>query len=81
MKRIDKNSEDLLIDTEIIDEINILRKLDHPDIVKIIEFYYTAEAYYIINDYCENGELFNQINRRFSETQIAIIFKQIFTGL
>jgi calcium-dependent protein kinase len=81
MKRIDKNSEDLLIDTEIIDEINILRKLDHPDIVKIIEFYNTAEAYYIINDYCENGELFNQINRRFSETQIAIIFKQIFSGL
>ena len=81
MKRIDKNSEDLLMDNEIIDEINILKKLDHPDIVKIIEFYNTNDAYYIINDYCENGALFNQITRRFSETQIAIIFKQIFSGL
>ena len=75
MKRIDKNSEDLLIYNEIIDDINILKKLDHPNIVIILEFYNTDDAYYIINDYCEKDELFNKITRRFSETQIAIIFK------
>ena len=81
MKRIDKDSEDLLTDNEIIDEIEILKKLDHPDIVKIIEFYNTRDAYYIINDYCQDGELYNQITKRFNETQIAVMFKQIFSGL
>jgi len=81
MKRIDKDSEDLLTDNEIMDEIDILKKLDHPDIVKIIEFYNTRDAYYIINDYCQDGELYNQITKRFNETQIAVMFKQIFSGL
>jgi calcium-dependent protein kinase len=81
MKRIDKDSEDLLTDNEIMDEIEILKKLAHPDIVKIIEFYNTRDAYYIINDYCEDGELYNQITKRFNETQIAVMFKQIFSGL
>ena len=58
MKEIPKTSEDLLSDTEIIDEIEILKNLDHPDIVRIIEFYNTDSSYYIINEYCKYGELF-----------------------
>ena len=37
MKEIPKTSEDLLTDSEIMDEIEILKNLDHPDIVRIIE--------------------------------------------
>ena len=33
MKEIPKTSEDLLSDNEIMDEIEILKNLDHPDIV------------------------------------------------
>lgn len=81
MKKIDKSAEDLLEDNEIKDEIEILKKLDHPNIVKILEFYNTPDSYYIINDYCPNGELYYQINKQFSETQMAVIFRQIFSGL
>ena len=81
MKKIPKTSEDLLSDTEIMDEIEILKSLDHPDIVKINEFYNTNENYYIINEYCSKGELYSIIQNDFSETEIAIIFKQIFSGL
>ena len=81
MKEIPKTSEDLLSDTEIIDEIEILKNLDHPDIVRIIEFYNTDSSYYIINEYCKYGELFLQINKSFSETQIAVMFRQILSGL
>ena len=81
MKEIPKTSEDLLSDTEIMDEIEILKKLNHPDIVRIIEFYNTESSYYIINEYCKHGELFAQINKHFSETQIAVMFRQILSGL
>ena len=81
MKEIPKTAEDLLTDSEIMDEIEILKNLDHPDIVRIMEFYNTEENYYIINEYCSGGELFDQINKRFSETQIAVMFRQILSGL
>ena len=81
MKEIPKTSEDLLTDSEIIDEIEILKNLDHPDIVRIIEFYNTDESYYIISEYCPGGELFEKINEIFSETQIAVMFRQILSGL
>ena len=81
MKKIEKDSEDLLLDNEITDEIEILKKLDHPYLVNILEFYNTSSSYYIINDFCQYGELYNQITKKFSETQISVIFRQIFSGL
>ena len=81
MKEIKKSTEDLLSDGEIMDEINILKNLDHPDIVRIMEFYNTEQSYFIINEYCPGGELFEQVNKKFSETQIAVMFRQILSGL
>ena len=81
MKEIPKTSEDLLTDSEIMDEIEILKNLDHPDIVRIMEFYNTPDSYYIINEYCPCGELYEKINYQFSETQIAVMFRQILSGL
>lgn len=68
-------------DQLIKNEINILKNLDHPNIVKIIEFYNTKKAYYIVNEYCPLGELFNQIHHRFTEMEIAVLFYQLFSGL
>ena len=81
MKKIHKTNEDLLSDTEIMDEIKILKTLDHPDIVKLNEFYNTKDNYYIINEYCPGGELFDIIDNEYSETEISVIFRQIFSGL
>ena len=81
MKEIPKTSEDLLSDNEIMDEIEILKNLDHPDIVRIIEFYNTETSYYLINEYCKYGELYEQVKNEFSETQIAVMFRQILSGI
>ena len=55
MKIIDKNSPALkdeeLSDEEILNEINILKKIDHPNIMKIFEFYNTESTYYLIVEY------------------------------
>ena len=46
---------------EILKQINILKTLDHPNIIKIYEFYSTDKYVYIINELCTGGELFNKI--------------------
>ena len=81
MKKIPKSAENLLEDNEIKDEIEILKKLDHPNIVKILEFYNTEDSYYIITDHCSYGELYYQINKSYSETQMAVVLRQILSGL
>ena len=75
-KTTDEESE-----SEIINEIEILKKLNHPDIVKVLEFYKTEQAYYIVSEYCSGGELFQKAETHLSETQIAVIFKQILSGI
>ena len=80
MKIINK-SESALDEEEILNEINILKKLSHPNIVKIFEFYITKAHYYIVTEYCKEGELFTYIKKKFSERQLAVLFYQIFSGL
>lgn len=84
MKKIIKNQRSKSdSEREIMNEINILKKMDHPNIVKIFEFYNTAEGYYLITEFCSDGELFNEIvdNAPFSEPSAARIMYQIFSAV
>ena len=58
MKIINKSDNDV-DEKEILNEIDILKKLSHPNIVKIFEFYITKAHYYIVTEYCKDGELFS----------------------
>ena len=83
MKAIKKGSgfddEDEDNELEIINEINILMKMDHPNIVKIFEFYNSPTHYYLITEYCEGGCLFDLIikNGPFTEIQASYIMNQL----
>ena len=37
---------------EIFREINILKKLEHPNIMKLFEFYSDDDSFYLINEFC-----------------------------
>lgn len=47
----------------ILKEVQIMRQLDHPNIVKLIDFSESSQYYYIILELCPGGELFHQIVR------------------
>ncbi|KAL1958388.1 hypothetical protein VTO42DRAFT_4489 [Malbranchea cinnamomea] len=47
----------------ILKEVQIMRQLDHPNIVKLIEFSESQQFYYIVLELCPGGELFHQIVR------------------
>ena len=81
MKVIKKDKENELDEQEIRNEIDILKKLSHPNIVKIYEFFISENHYYIITEFCKEGELFNYIKNKYSERQLAVLFYQVFSGL
>ena len=58
-------------------EINILKDLDHPNILKMYEFFEDEKRYYIVTDICKGGELFDEIVKRgkFSENDAAVLIK------
>ena len=68
---------------QIENEIDILKKLDHPFILKILEFRSTKDKYYIVTDYCPDGELFNVIKEkdRFSERDCSFILYQVLLAI
>ena len=84
MKIIKKKSNSSKEDeNEIINEINILKTMDHPNIVKIFEFYSNNEYYSIIMEYCRGGKLVNEIKSYapFDEKYTAYIMYQIFSAI
>ena len=52
--KIIKRKHDIYFNIKVQKEIQILKKLDHPFILKIIEFNSTSSEYHIITDYCQN---------------------------
>ena len=68
---------------EILNEENILRTMDHPNIVKIFEFYSNDENYCIIMEHCKGGSLFKEImtNGPFDETYTAYVLYQLFSAI
>ena len=64
---------------QIINEINILKTLDHPNILKILHFHLDNDKYYLVTDYCPEGELFHEISKKqiFSELETSFIIYQI----
>ena len=83
MKMIKKRKNKSNDEKEILNEIAILKTLDHPKILKVIDFYSTPKKYYIITEYCPEGELFNEIIKigKFDEGHAAFIINQILKAI
>ena len=64
-------------------EIRILKKLDHPNILKLYEVFEDTKAYYLITEYCKGGELFEEITRKekFCEADAASVIYQILSAV
>ena len=64
-------------------EIDILRKICHPNILNVFEIYEDTKKFYIMSELLEGGELFEAIAQQgsFSEADAAKIMKQILNAV
>ena len=84
MKIIPKNNlKPGFTDKDIIHEITIMKNLDHPHIIKLFEFYIDESNYYLINEFCTEGDLSEKMFKLKSlpETIVKIIMAQIFNAV
>lgn len=60
-------------------EVEILKELDHPNVVKIYEYFEDTQHIFIIMEYLEGGELFDKIKESeyFSEDKSRKLIKDI----
>jgi len=64
-------------------EITILQKLDHPNVLKLYEYFEDERNVYLVTEICKGGELFDKIIEEefFSEKVAARLFQQILQSL
>jgi len=64
-------------------EIEILKKISHPNITKIFEIFSDSKKYYIIMEFLEGGELFEAITNigSFTEASASKVLKQILSAV
>ena len=83
LKIIKKTQNNIVDEKEIIKEINILKTMDHPNVLKSFEFFSNIESYNIIMEYFKGGQLYTEIqnNAPFDEIYSAYIMYQIFSAI
>ena len=82
IKKKKKKGTNVTNENEVYKEVDLLIKMDHPNIVKIFEFYNGEKEYYLIMEYCEGGELFDKIVKsNLTEIQCAYIMYQILSAV
>jgi calcium-dependent protein kinase len=63
-------------------EIDILKNLDHPNIVKLYEVFEDDKYMYLVTELCTGGELFDIISdKTFTEKEAAEIIKQVLQAI
>lgn len=68
-------------------EINIMKEMDHPNIIKLYEVFEEEHFIYLIMEECMGGELFDRIIDRvekkklYNEKEAAKIFKQMMSAV
>ena len=82
MKIIPKNYQK--DNQEIMREINILKNLDHPNVMKIYEFLEDEKNYYLIQEFCDEGDLESVLvdkKKTFCEFLVKFIMYQVFLAI
>ena len=59
---------------KLLDEIKILKKLEHPNIMKIYEYFDDSKNIYIVSEFCDQGDLLGKMNKLGSMSELVVKF-------
>lgn len=80
INKVNQGKQDL---SKLQNEVNIMRLMDHPNIIKLHDDFADEKYIYLVMEICTGGELFDKIieAEHFSEGQAASVMKQFLSGL
>lgn len=83
VKMMNKTAIDEIETERFLTEINILKIMDHPNIVKLYEVFQDAKKYYLVTELCTGGELFEKLSKDdlMDEAESAHIMKQLLSAI
>ena len=59
---------------KLMDEIIILKNLDHPNIMKLYEFFEDDENCYLVSEFCDQGDLLQKMQKLIYMDEIVVKF-------
>lgn len=67
----------------INNEISIMKRLNHPNVLRLVDLFNNDDFCYIVLEYCDGGEIFNKIIEYtyFSEDLSKFIFAQLLSAV
>lgn len=67
----------------IMSEFDALRKLDHPNLVKLIEIYEDKDYIFLVQEYLSGLQLYDElcVREKFSEEDARMVFKQALSAI
>lgn len=83
IKIIKKKRIDSRLKEDFLNELSILKIIDHPNIIKLYETYEDECNYYLVMEHLCGGDIFHRIDKidNFNETFIALIFYKIISAI
>ena len=83
IKILDKEKLKTQTKSTLFNEIEIISKLNHKNVIHVEKILEDAKNYYIIMEYCEKGELFDYIvnKERLNPAEASLFFYQLINGV
>jgi calcium-dependent protein kinase len=70
---------------QLIEEIDIMCQLDHPNVIRLEEIYESDSIIYLVQELCHGGELFDQLDNQedyhYSEDEARELVKQVLSAV
>jgi calcium-dependent protein kinase len=81
MKIIRKS--DVTDEENVFAELEVLKQLDHPNILKLYEVFEEEDFFYVLTEFCEGGEVLKSLkkHKNLNEKTVAQLMRQLFGGL
>ena len=79
VKILDKRHMDQWEYDSVVQEFQMLTKLDNDNVIRVYEFYSTDESFYIVQELAKGGELYDELLSRgkFQEQDVATLMRGI----
>jgi len=68
---------------DITQELTLMKSIDHPNIVRVFEYFVDPRYVFVVMEHCQGGQLQGRITTQlqFTERQVALIMRQLFSAV